>query len=663
MSLELRQKIYDEWSKTPTTATVKDILEANGIDTKLLGKDYCHNLIRNLKEHGRPSRVRVSRKDSKLPVPGSDAQIQANETSCPEEADGPSPYAAPQPAGTPCQTGNRDRLRPQEKEAMPQQDPDEAGVWQRLAGTGKFLVGSRGLVFADSFVTELYLSWPAVSVREGVRQAGFDPQDIGQKRLERLEKYFRKLKALETDPDGTRSTHRSIPDKELPALQANPYVRKASARGIVLEDDFYRHAAVLRELPPDSVLDIFLFHHSLFTVNEKASIRNRLEEAEAQVPAPSDFGGTVYHACLLARRMAAMEELVKDGFGKLASLFPSLAHSEKKRICEWLESLPKDPGRVFCKTQMIRSIGITRSVYYLYVKDPEFGRGEIRKREQDEEDARVVRRVFEYRGFRKGARQIHMQMPRLTGKSFSVKKIRRLMKKYGMEAGIRKPNPARERAARRETAAVCPNLLRRRFRLYRPNQVRVTDVTYMDYGEQSRAYGSALMDPVTGRLVAFVVSDHNDLPLALETLRKADSHPCEDGGILHSDQGVLYKSPDFQKEVLSRGLRQSMSKKGNCWDNATQESFFGHFKDECDYASCTTLEELQKRVAEFADYYNNERGIWNKERMTPVEYETYLLSLDEEAFTKYLKIQQEEYQKMQKNARKLAIERARTLGV
>ena len=221
---------------------------------------------------------------------------------------------------------------------------------------------------------------------------------------------------------------------------------------------------------------------------------------------------------------------------------------------------------------------------------------------------------MEYKGFRKGYRQIYMLLPRLTGKIMSLKKIRRLMKRYGIHAGIREANEAKRQAKEQLSETVRPNILKRRFRLYRPNEVRVTDVTYLDYGDKVHAYGSALMDPVTGRLLAFVISANNDLEIALETLRAADSHPCQDGGIFHSDQGSLYRTKSFQKELLERGLTQSMSKKGNCWDNSTQESFFGHFKDECNYAACKDIDELQERVAEYVYYYNNERGLWERGR-------------------------------------------------
>ena len=106
-----------------------------------------------------------------------------------------------------------------------------------------------------------------------------------------------------------------------------------------------------------------------------------------------------------------------------------------------------------------------------------------------------------------------------------------------------------------------------------------------------------------------------------------------------------------------------MSKKGNCWDNSTQESFFGHFKDECNYAACKDINELQERVAEYVYYYNNERGLWERGRKTPVEYEEYLLSLNDEEFGRYLAQEEARYDEMKKRASELAKKRYGTLGV
>ncbi len=94
---------------------------------------------------------------------------------------------------------------------------------------------------------------------------------------------------------------------------------------------------------------------------------------------------------------------------------------------------------------------------------------------------------------------------------------------------------------------------------------------------------------------------------------------------IHSDQGVHYTSPIFQSKVKKMGLNQSMSRRGNCWDNAPQESFFGHLKDEVDFKKCNSIDELKSEIDDYMNYYNNYRYQWNLNKMTPVEYRNHLV--------------------------------------
>lgn len=97
--------------------------------------------------------------------------------------------------------------------------------------------------------------------------------------------------------------------------------------------------------------------------------------------------------------------------------------------------------------------------------------------------------------------------------------------------------------------------------------------------------------------------------------------------LIHSDQGFHYTNPEYIEKVKALEMMQSMSKKGNCIDNAPIESFFGHLKDDVDYKSCKTFEELKVLVENYIHYYNRERSQWDKNKMTPVEYRDHLLTL------------------------------------
>ena len=120
------------------------------------------------------------------------------------------------------------------------------------------------------------------------------------------------------------------------------------------------------------------------------------------------------------------------------------------------------------------------------------------------------------------------------------------------------------------------------------------------------------------------------MPLVTETIEKLFRnkrillHP---EAFIHSDQGAHYTSPIFQNLLKKKGLGQSMSRKGNCWDNAPQESFFGHFKDEALLKECQSLEELKREIKRYMMYHNTARYQWNLKKMTPVGYRNHLLDV------------------------------------
>lgn len=96
--------------------------------------------------------------------------------------------------------------------------------------------------------------------------------------------------------------------------------------------------------------------------------------------------------------------------------------------------------------------------------------------------------------------------------------------------------------------------------------------------------------------------------------------------IVHSDQGCHYTSTEYKKMLKELNVHQSMSRKGNCWDNAPQESFYGHMKNEIDLKSCQTYEEVSLLVDDYMNYYNQDRYQWNLKKMTPEQYRNHLLS-------------------------------------
>lgn len=177
---------------------------------------------------------------------------------------------------------------------------------------------------------------------------------------------------------------------------------------------------------------------------------------------------------------------------------------------------------------------------------------------------------------------------------------------------------------------VLPNLLNRNFKQNIPGKVLLTDITYLFYSNGKKAYLSTIKDGSTNEILAYNVSDSLTLDIATDTidkLKKNSKFKLPKGAFIHSDQGAHYTSPRLQKLVKKYKLGQSMSRRGNCWDNAPQESFFGHFKDEAYIKSCDTLKQLKNEIKQYMIYYNNYRYQWDLKKMTPVQYRNHLLNV------------------------------------
>ena len=130
------------------------------------------------------------------------------------------------------------------------------------------------------------------------------------------------------------------------------------------------------------------------------------------------------------------------------------------------------------------------------------------------------------------------------------------------------------------------------------------------------------------QILAYVLSESLEIDFVLETVKiliKKHGVSLDDETLIHSDQGCHYTSKKFRQIVADYELRQSMSRRGNCWDNAPQESFFGHMKDEIAevIADCDTYEQVQAVITDWMDYYNNDRYQWDLEKLSPREYYRY----------------------------------------
>lgn len=280
-------------------------------------------------------------------------------------------------------------------------------------------------------------------------------------------------------------------------------------------------------------------------------------------------------------------------------------------------------------SHLCRIVSVSRSGYYNY-----FSKKSVDLRsENNSHDLKVkdiILEAFNFRNRKKGARQIKMTLKCYFGINYNLKRIRRIMKKYNIVCPHRKANPYRRMMKATKDHRTLPNLLNRNFKQATPNKVLLTDITYLFYKGGKKAYLSTIKDASTNEIISYNVSDNLKLDIAtntIENLKNNKSITLHKEAFIHSDQGVHYTSPKFQKLIKEYNLNQSMSRRGNCWDNAPQESFFGHFKDEANIKKCETLDEVKEEIDDYMDYYNNYRCQWNLKKMTPVQYRNHLLSL------------------------------------
>jgi transposase InsO family protein len=302
-----------------------------------------------------------------------------------------------------------------------------------------------------------------------------------------------------------------------------------------------------------------------------------------------------------------------------------VSSSEKFKIIKYIIEKYKFKNML---SYMCKISGVSRSGYYRY-----FSSIIMKSRESNEvrdlEIKENILKAYYFKRRKKGARQIKMTLNNHFNINYNLKRIRRIMKKYEITCPHRKANPYRRMMKATKEHTVLPNLLNREFKQKSPGKVLLTDISYLFFKNGQKAYLSTILDASTNEVLAHNVSKSLKIDIVTNTIDKLiqnNKNILRKDSFIHSDQGVHYTSPIFQNKVKKNKLGQSMSRRGNCWDNAPQESFFGHLKDEVDIKTCETFEDLVKEIDDYIDYYNNFRGQWNLKKMTPVKYRNHLLN-------------------------------------
>jgi transposase InsO family protein len=222
-------------------------------------------------------------------------------------------------------------------------------------------------------------------------------------------------------------------------------------------------------------------------------------------------------------------------------------------------------------------------------------------------------------GYRRITDELHMQ-----GYVINHKTVQRLMKQLGIVCLVR---IKKYRSYRGEVGKIAPNLLQRDFEATVPNQKWVTDVTEFSLCGQ-KLYLSPILDLCSRDIVSYTISERPVLSMVTKMLEKAFTKiPDRTNLILHSDQGWQYQHKQYQRILKAKGIRQSMSRKGNCLDNAVIENFFGLLKSELLYLQkFESMEHFKAELIDYLDYYNNRRIKAKLEGLPPALHRQQALS-------------------------------------
>ncbi|MDU5466211.1 MAG: IS3-like element IS1397 family transposase, partial [Escherichia coli] len=265
-----------------------------------------------------------------------------------------------------------------------------------------------------------------------------------------------------------------------------------------------------------------------------------------------------------------------------------------------------------CQSDLLKAAGLARSTLYYQLS--------LQKAKDKYADVKqLIASIFhEHRGCY-GYRRIHCELQK-RGLKFSGKTVRKLMQQLGLKSPVRLK---KYRSYRGNMGLAAENILQRQFKAEAPCEKWVTDITEFRAGGQ-KLYLSPILDLFNGEIVAWETACRPAEELVKRMLNKGLESLAEgEKPLLHSDQGWHYRIKSYQSALADRGLVQSMSRKGNCLDNAVMENFFGHLKEEMYYRrDYRNVEELENAVNEYITYWNQKRIKLSLGGLSPVEYRT-----------------------------------------
>lgn len=267
-------------------------------------------------------------------------------------------------------------------------------------------------------------------------------------------------------------------------------------------------------------------------------------------------------------------------------------------------------------TVLLKVSGLARSTFYYQVAATKAG-------DRHAELKAKIAHVFAQHKGRYGYRRITLALRR-AGTWVNRKTVQRLMSVLRLKSLVR---PKKYRSYRGERGRIAPNLLNRQFEASRPNEKWVTDVTEFNVGGK-KLYLSPVLDLYNGEIIAWQMSERPDFAMIKAMLDKALKRlAADETPMLHSDQGWAYQMREYCEQLAERGMPQSMSRKGNCLDNAAMESFFGTLKSECfRLTHFADVQKLRRAIADYIHYYNHDRIKLKLKGLSPVQYRTQPLA-------------------------------------
>ena len=259
---------------------------------------------------------------------------------------------------------------------------------------------------------------------------------------------------------------------------------------------------------------------------------------------------------------------------------------------------------------------MARSTFYYHLSNS-------KKPDKYKEEKEMIYTIFHKHKGRYGYRRITLEL-RNANHHINHKTVKKLMDELGLKSEVRK---VKYHSYKGEVGKTAPNIIERDFVADKPYQKLATDVTQMMVGGR-KIYLSPILDMCNGEIVSYIITESPNIEMVTNMLNQMYSRiDIPQGAILHSDQGWHYQHAVYRNSLRKHGIVQSMSRKGNCLDNAMMENFFGLMKSELLYpGNYTSAEVFIRDLIDYIEYYNNDRIKLRLNGMSPVQYRQQLLT-------------------------------------